>query len=825
MRSNINLIKVIILMNKQNTNFKGIIKDVKNKTEEELKDIKKKWKALLLTPNYTSINKTEMSKEQKDIILNPNNVSMKIIACAGAGKTTTAIKRIKYLILEKKILPSKIMVVAFNKTAGEKLSLDIKKEFNDIDLDIDVGTIDSISKKYCDTYLKLDHFIDVGEYAYYFNKYLENGKKRKEILDKYEYIVFDEYQDVNETYHQIVLKFHNNGCKIIVIGDECQNIYQFRNSDLKYFREIDTKINEVKKYEIKTNRRSTEDIVNICNQLMKKNRLEDDTTYWLKMESDKKKYKKPIIRGYKNTVDEIAGCVAYMSKKVNSGKTIAIIARKNKILFSIEEELAKNNIPFYSLISDDENANIELDNKKGITIITIHMSKGLDWDICYLVGMHEGEIPIIRVDTEEQKKDKKLIDMRVGEELRLLYVAMTRAKETLIMSYSTAEKQHQGKNPPAPNINRFLNKINTSYYEFQGTRWEQGSHREYKPYVGKNTENNVMQILRKLTNEDFERMREKGLIPKFTIDDIKNQLHVGKNIPLIIQQNRLHCDYGSFMEYVIRHIFYKNKKIKKDNIVETKVSDILEIGTILLNKEDQKVYDKHDDEIEEFIKSKKSSLKNKEVMKITKKMMDEMKVAEDFNIEIDDVEVTNLRHHLYPYQEYFRNSLIESIRNFKSDNWKTEEILDDLYNISLCEKIIEGRRRLIHLQKFKKSFTNDKNTLSIVRNIQKTFLPLFSDKVRFQQPIKSEEYGIHGIYDMYDKKNKKIVEIKCSNSDDISLKWFLQALVYASIMRMNKKKVKLIEIYNPLKGCLYQINIKEWKNQEKLLKFLQKKIK
>ncbi|CAI3801324.1 ATP-dependent DNA helicase UvrD2 [Pseudarthrobacter sp. MM222] len=65
---------------------------------------------------------------------------------------------------------------------------------------------------------------------------------------------------------------------------------------------------------------------------------------------------------------------------------------------------------------------------QGVTLASLHSAKGLEWDAVFLVGLSEGLMPISFADTPES----------VDEERRLLYVGITRAREHLFLSWSTA---------------------------------------------------------------------------------------------------------------------------------------------------------------------------------------------------------------------------------------------------------------------------------------------------------------------------------------------------------------------------------------------------
>jgi DNA helicase-2/ATP-dependent DNA helicase PcrA len=66
-----------------------------------------------------------------------------------------------------------------------------------------------------------------------------------------------------------------------------------------------------------------------------------------------------------------------------------------------------------------------------MTLATIHAAKGLEWDYVFIVGVNEGYLPISYAKTEAQ----------IAEENRLFYVAVTRAKKSLMVSWNGAESR------------------------------------------------------------------------------------------------------------------------------------------------------------------------------------------------------------------------------------------------------------------------------------------------------------------------------------------------------------------------------------------------
>ena len=81
---------------------------------------------------------------------------------------------------------------------------------------------------------------------------------------------------------------------------------------------------------------------------------------------------------------------------------------------------------------DTEKDDDDLEKRSGVTLITLHASKGLEFPVVYLVGLEEGILPHKR-SMEEGTRD---------EERRLLYVGITRAREQLVMSYCRSRKRY-----------------------------------------------------------------------------------------------------------------------------------------------------------------------------------------------------------------------------------------------------------------------------------------------------------------------------------------------------------------------------------------------
>jgi DNA helicase-2/ATP-dependent DNA helicase PcrA len=132
-------------------------------------------------------------------------------------------------------------------------------------------------------------------------------------------------------------------------------------------------------------------------------------------------------------VRDIVASLGYTDAAPHSGGALRERWESLAALVALADELVLSRGPQFSL-SDFVN---ELQERslaqhaptvQGVTLASLHAAKGLEWDAVFLVGLSEGLMPISFADTPEA----------VDEERRLLYVGITRAREHLALSWSTA---------------------------------------------------------------------------------------------------------------------------------------------------------------------------------------------------------------------------------------------------------------------------------------------------------------------------------------------------------------------------------------------------
>ena len=172
----------------------------------------------------------------------------------------------------------------------------------------------------------------------------ENDDLCREISNKYQYIMVDEYQDTNEIQLLLLKKLcrtHNNIC---VVGDDDQSIYGFRGANHKNILNFEKDFN-AKVIKLETNYRSTNQILKAANSLISFNKQR----YNKKLRSaigDGKEIE--LLKSY-NEVAEAEAIAKKIKNLINSGvnpKEIAVLYRINALSRSIEDGLRSYGITY-----------------------------------------------------------------------------------------------------------------------------------------------------------------------------------------------------------------------------------------------------------------------------------------------------------------------------------------------------------------------------------------------------------------------------------------------------------------------------------------------
>ncbi len=377
---------------------------------------------------------------------------------------------------------------------------------------------------------------------------------KKEVLEKYqnqyEYILVDEYQDINTAQYQLIKLLSEKTQNIFAIGDDAQSIYKFRGSDFRNFLNFERDWPKAKIIKLEQNYRSTGIIISASSALIKNNKQQKPKELW----TENKAGEDIKIFAYMSAEEEAWGICEKIIGLVREGEPLnnnAILYRTNAQSRALEQALIQNKIPyeiygglkFYArkeikdliaglryaynpsdaasieridknfnkskskiiferlpelskeltmvqiinffmentdyasyLVKNFKNPSERMENikelinfasqyddpykfleevslmsasdgkpsasrrilKNSIKLMTIHAAKGLEFENVFLIGCNEGLLP------HEQSLFKA---DEIEEERRLMYVAMTRAKNKLFVSFYGLPSRFLGELP------------------------------------------------------------------------------------------------------------------------------------------------------------------------------------------------------------------------------------------------------------------------------------------------------------------------------------------------------------------------------------------
>lgn len=170
-----------------------------------------------------------------------------------------------------------------------------------------------------------------------------------DILDKYQeryqYILIDEYQDTNEVQYKFVKLMASKYRNLFVVGDVNQSIYGFRWSNYKNILNFERDYPDLKNITLNQNYRSTNNILNAANSVIKNNKSKKDVHLYSEY-GDGMKIK--YLRCH-DEKDEVKRVTEEIKKLLNDGYTyndFAILYRTNAQSRTVEDGVLKENWPY-----------------------------------------------------------------------------------------------------------------------------------------------------------------------------------------------------------------------------------------------------------------------------------------------------------------------------------------------------------------------------------------------------------------------------------------------------------------------------------------------
>jgi ATP-dependent DNA helicase RecQ len=427
-----------------------------------------------------------LSPAQLEIINDRESQYLVVAAGPGSGKTKLLVHKLASIVQLEEIKYEQLIMLTFSRAAATEFKKRLMGLIGNAALYIEIKTFHSFCfdllgqkgsiERSENVIIEAVQKIREGE--------VEPGRIAKVVL------VIDEAQDITADEYELIkaLIEENPEMKVIAVGDDDQNIYEFRGADSKYFREILDFPNS-KKYELLANFRSKANLVDFSNhfarsitQRLKKTdiqpvQLEDGTIEVVNYASDNLVI--PVVDDIISTDLSGTTCVLTAENKeatfvagyLNTRKMPAKLIQSNtgfnllnlnEVRYFLRLLKAADHSPVFSDEQLDK-AKREFNNEFGKSaqaLLCLRMIREFELihpktkyisDLELFISeskmedFAEAGTDTVLVSTMHKAKGKEFdnvylmlnhFDFSTDEKRRLLYVAMTRAKQRLVIHYN-----------------------------------------------------------------------------------------------------------------------------------------------------------------------------------------------------------------------------------------------------------------------------------------------------------------------------------------------------------------------------------------------------
>ncbi len=175
--------------------------------------------------------------------------------------------------------------------------------------------------------------------------------KREDYLkawqSKYQYILVDEFQDINKIQYEIIQMLAAPQNNLFIVGDDDQSIYHFRGAKPEIMLNFPKDYEDCKMVNLDTNYRTTSNIISMSNRLIEHNK----NRFPKKIKSAKGNGRDVIIEEFHTLAKQnqwLVGEILKRNKEGISFNEVAILLRTNQGFGSMLYKLMEYNIPFYT---------------------------------------------------------------------------------------------------------------------------------------------------------------------------------------------------------------------------------------------------------------------------------------------------------------------------------------------------------------------------------------------------------------------------------------------------------------------------------------------
>ncbi len=167
--------------------------------------------------------------------------------------------------------------------------------------------------------------------------------------NKFKYVLIDEYQDTNKAQFVLVSMLADFYRNIMVVGDDDQSIYKFRGATIENILNFDRLYKDASVIKLEQNYRSTSNILNAANSVIKNNAHKHQKSLWCDSEAGDKIIVKETFTQNDESRYIIDKIISLKTQKNLSYKDFSILYRMNAQSMNLETMFAKSGIPYRML--------------------------------------------------------------------------------------------------------------------------------------------------------------------------------------------------------------------------------------------------------------------------------------------------------------------------------------------------------------------------------------------------------------------------------------------------------------------------------------------
>jgi DNA helicase-2/ATP-dependent DNA helicase PcrA len=258
----------------------------------------------------------------------------------------------------------------------------------------------------------------------------EHPNLARRVQNAFSWFSVDEYQDVNPLQQNLLDLWLGNSQEVCVVGDTAQTIYSFTGASAENLIKFTDRYPRASVFKLNRNYRSATKIVETANKVLNtlssqragigglvatretagEVKLERFNSDWHEAQAVAKKIKELIINGA-------------------DPAEIAVLYRINWQAEILKTALDAEGVSYWLQSTDRYDFKQKVEPR--VSLATMHATKGLEWERVFLIGLSDGILPISQAVSEDE----------VLEEQRLFYVAITRARDYLHLSWAKARDE------------------------------------------------------------------------------------------------------------------------------------------------------------------------------------------------------------------------------------------------------------------------------------------------------------------------------------------------------------------------------------------------